>query len=219
MPPELLEDLAQVAPNARIEVLYGSTEAEPIASIGAAEVLGETAAAERRGRGSCVGRPVPQIELRVAPLGARSGPPSEIGEILVAGEHVNQGYFEDPQADASNKLREGSRIWHRTGDTGYLDERGRLWLVGRVHDMVGGLHPFMVEGRVDGLSWVIRSALVALDEPVLAVCLGQGAPSGWAEELVASTGVSRVVQVDSIPLDPRHNAKIDRAALRARLQP
>jgi acyl-CoA synthetase (AMP-forming)/AMP-acid ligase II len=287
VPPELLADLVEVAPNARIEVLYGSTEAEPIASISASEVLGETAAAERRGLGSCVGRPVPRIALRIEPLGerrgarsgppagpatdttgrpseslrrgeepeeserseptkrrasaahrderarpcaggvrasaasdargARSGPPSEIGEILVSGEHVNQGYFEDPRSDAANKLREDGVVWHRTGDTGYLDERGRVWLVGRVQDMVGELHPFMVEGRVDGLDWVKRSALVELDEPVLAVCLGEGAPEDWEARLRASSGVDRVVEVDSVPLDPRHNAKVDRAALRALL--
>jgi acyl-CoA synthetase (AMP-forming)/AMP-acid ligase II len=287
VPPELLADLVEVAPNARIEVLYGSTEAEPIASISASEVLGETAAAERLGLGSCVGRPVPRIALRIEPLGerrgarsgppagpatdttgrpseslrrgeepeeserseptkrrasaahrderarpcaggvrasaasdargARSGPPSEIGEILVSGEHVNQGYFEDPRSDAANKLREDGVVWHRTGDTGYLDERGRVWLVGRVQDMVGELHPFMVEGRVDGLDWVKRSALVELDEPVLAVCLGEGAPEDWEARLRASSGVDRVVEVDSVPLDPRHNAKVDRAALRALL--
>ncbi len=149
--------------------------------------------------------------------GARSGPPSEIGEILVSGEHVNQGYFEDPRSDAANKLREDGVVWHRTGDTGYLDERGRVWLVGRVQDMVGELHPFMVEGRVDGLDWVKRSALVELDEPVLAVCLGEGAPEDWEARLRASSGVDRVVEVDSVPLDPRHTAKVDRAALRALL--
>ena len=212
VPPSLLEDLVRVCPNARIEVVYGSTEAEPIASIGAREVLGETAAAEREGQGSCVGRPVPQIDLRVVSPGTLEAA-ERIGEVVVSGEHVNRGYFEDPSADAENKLADGEVIWHRTGDTGYLDERGRVWLVGRVKDMVGGLHPFMLEGRADARDWVRRSALVEVHgEPVLAV-VGDGPTDALAEEL----GV-RVEGVEAIPLDPRHNAKIDRAALRGILE-
>lgn len=210
VPPELLEKLVATCPNARIEVLYGSTEAEPIASISAHEVLDETAAAERQGKGSCVGTPVPQIQLRVARPGEFAAlPTGEIGEVVVAGEHVNRGYFEDPAATAANKLVDGERVWHRTGDTGYLDDRGRVWLAGRVHDMVGDLHPFLVEGVADGREFVRRSALVELDgEPVLACSVTQ-APPGWADALGEQVGV-RVVELDQIPVDPRHNAKIDR---------
>ena len=209
VPPELLDQLVRAFPNARIEVLYGSTEAEPIASISAADVLGETAAAERSGKGSCVGTPVPQIQLRVARPGSFSSlPTGEIGEVVVAGDHVNRGYFGDPVATAENKLVDGDRIWHRTGDTGYLDSRGRVWLAGRVSGMVGELHPFLVEGRADGESWVVRSALVDVDGPVLA-CAVQGAPEGWEAVLSSELGVP-VVELPEIPVDPRHNAKIDR---------
>ncbi len=213
VPSSLLEQLVKVAPNARIEVVYGSTEAEPIASITAEEVLDETAAAEREGRGSCVGRPVPQIDLRIARPGTVEAlETGAIGEVVVAGEHVNEGYFEDPSADAENKVTEGDRVWHRTGDTGYLDERGRIWLAGRVKDMVGELHPFMVEGRVDSRCWVRRSGLVELDgEPVLGVVV-EDAPKGWREALSEELDL-RVEVVAAMPLDPRHNAKIDRAAL------
>ena len=217
VPASLLEQLVRVAPKARVEVVYGSTEAEPIASISAEEVLDSTAAAEKEGRGSCVGRPVPQIDLRVATPGAVAGlGVGEIGEIVVSGEHVNRGYFEDAEADAANKITEGPRVWHRTGDTGYLDPEGRIWLVGRVADMVGELHPFMLEGRADGRDWVRRSGLVSVSgEPVLAVeVVEEGAVEALSEEL----GV-RVEVVPAIPLDPRHNAKIDRAALRAILEP
>ena len=217
VPAALLEKLVRIAPNARVEVVYGSTEAEPIASISADEVLGETAAAERLGKGSCVGRPVPQIDLRVAVPGhVEALQTGTIGEVVVAGEHVNEGYFEDPEANAENKVASEGRTWHRTGDTGYLDERGRIWLVGRVNDMVGELHPFMLEGRADAREWVRRSGLVAIDgEPVLAVAV-EDPPEGWSEELGEELGV-RVEEVDTVPVDPRHNAKIDRRALCSKL--
>jgi len=217
VPAVLLRKLVQVAPNARIEVVYGSTEAEPIASIQAHEVLDETAAGEREGRGSCVGRPVDAIDVRITPPGTLADA-SGIGEVCVAGPHVNQGYFEDPQADAANKLREGHRVWHRTGDTGYLDDQGRIWLVGRVNDMVGALHPFMVEPVAEAQDHIRRAALVELEGEAVLACEVADPPRDWQEALAERTGADRVVPVDAIPLDPRHNAKVDRSALRAVLK-
>ncbi len=215
VPAELLEDLVRIAPQARIEVVYGSTEAEPIATLDAREILDDTAAGERAGRGSCVGRPVPGIDLRVTRPGTLSAlPGGEIGEIVVAGDHVNPGYFEDPEATAENKLREGERIWHRTGDTGYLDPLNRVWLVGRVAHQVGDLHPYLVETPAESEDWVDRAALVGIGGEAVLACQVQDPPPGWQEMLAERTGVDRVTQVASIPLDPRHNAKIDRAALK-----
>lgn len=215
VPASLLADLVAVAPNARVEVVYGSTEAEPIATLDAHEVLGETAAAERAGRGSCVGRPVPGIALRVTVPGALEPlPTGEIGELIVSGDHVNPGYYQDPAADAENKLRDGDTTWHRTGDSGYLDDQGRIWLVGRVSQMVGARHPFLIEAPVEAEPWVRRAALVDVDGSAVLACTVDGPPPGWQETLAARHGVDRVQAVASIPLDPRHNAKIDRAALR-----
>ena len=213
VPAELLRKLVQVAPKARIEVVYGSTEAEPIASIGAQEVLEDTASGEREGRGSCVGRAVEAIDLRVCTPGTLEAS-NHIGEICVSGEHVNQGYYEDPDADADNKLREGDRVWHRTGDTGYLDDQQRIWLVGRVKDMVGDLHPFMVEPVAEALAHVQRAALVELDGEAVLACEVQETPEHWDAALAERTGVDRVVAVQRSPLDPRHNAKVDRSSLR-----
>jgi acyl-CoA synthetase (AMP-forming)/AMP-acid ligase II len=219
VPPDLLERLVQVFPNARIEVVYGSTEAEPIATIRADEVLRETAQGEARGLGSCVGHPVPELALRVSPPdGHHPLPDGNIGELLVAGDHVNPGYFEDPDADAANKVRADGRLWHRTGDTGYVDEQGRIWLVGRVSSMVGALHPFQIEGRAQSIPWVIQAALVEVDgAAVLAVVLSD-APSGdWQAQLAQRLGVDVVAELPELPVDPRHNAKIDRRSLRALL--
>jgi olefin beta-lactone synthetase len=217
VPAELLHKLVQVAPNARIEVVYGSTEAEPIASIGAREVLDDTAAGEREGRGSCVGRAVEAIDLRICTPGTldKAG---HIGEVCVSGAHVNQGYYEDPESDAENKLREGDTLWHRTGDTGYVDEEGRIWLVGRVKDMVGDLHPFMVEPVAETRAHIQRAALVEVEGRAVLACEVLEPPQHWAEELAERTGADQVVQVSRIPLDPRHNAKVDRNALRAVLK-
>jgi olefin beta-lactone synthetase len=218
VPPSVLGDLTAVAPNARIEVLYGSSEAEPIASIDAREVLAETAAYEAFGWGRCVGHPVRGIALRVSAPGG--GPPLEmgkVGEILVSGPHVSSAYFEDPAADAAHKIRDRTRVWHRTGDTGYLDQSGRLWLAGRVADMACGRHPLLVEAAAEAYPWVTRSALIESEGRVVLACAVRDAPEGWRDWLRARLDLDEVVELRRIPVDPRHNAKVDRARVRTLL--
>ncbi len=245
VPPRLLDLLRRCCPNARglIEVLYGSTEAEPVARIEADEVLGETAAETERGRGNCVGAPVPEVEVKL--VRPRAGPwalgpdgwpgvevaPGDVGEVLVSGEHVQRDYYRNPAAVLENKVTgPDGRVWHRMGDLAWRDDRGRLWLVGRVNDAIPRargrtLYPIQVEGRAQSVEGVERCGLVEVDgQAVLALVPAPGAPREVVVARVTAAldevglGVDRVVPVASIPLDPRHNAKVERAKLRAQLQ-
>ena len=246
VPPGLLDLLRRACPNARgrIEVLYGSTEAEPVATIEADEVLGETAARTARGEGTCVGRPSDEVEVRlVVPtdgpwtLGPRGWRDVEVpvgvpGEVLVTGAHVQRDYVGDRSAFARNKVVEPDtgRVWHRMGDVAARDERGRLWLAGRVGEDVRDLRgrtvwPLHVEGLVDALEGVARAALVAVDGlPVLALVPAPEVAHDPAAEAALRTRVRRALRaadlaledvrlVDAVPLDPRHNAKLDRPRL------
>jgi acyl-CoA synthetase (AMP-forming)/AMP-acid ligase II len=218
VPPSVLDDLSAVAPNARIEVLYGSSEAEPIASIDAREVRVETASLEAQGRGRCVGRPIHGTEVRICAVGGtRRLEPGNVGEILVAGAHVSRAYFDDPAADAASKVHHGPQVWHRTGDTGYLDHSGRLWLAGRVGDEAGGRHPLLVEAAAEAYPWVRRAAMVEPDGSVVLACEVRDPPEGWRDRLRVKLDVDDVVEVRRIPVDPRHNAKVDRKSVRAML--
>jgi olefin beta-lactone synthetase len=139
-----LDRFAKAFPSARIINLYGSTEAEPIASQSLDDLDDADRAAMSNGGGTCVGAPVPGADVRVLPdrFGTPLAPTTEEafeasvlragepGEIMVAGEHVLPGYL-DGIGDAETKWSVGSRIWHRTGDAGRFDARGRLWLLGR----------------------------------------------------------------------------------------
>lgn len=209
VPASLLRTLCAVLPNARVEVVYGSTEAEPIAALDARAELADAEAGERDGRGALVGRPAHGLDLRVVEPGTLI-PAADVGEVVVAGPHVNPAYFHDPDADAATKLRDGDRVWHRTGDTGRLDYAGRLWLVGRVADVVCGLHPFPIEAAAERVPGVRRAALVArAGEPLLCV---EGDTDLDAVRAVA--GSIQVIRIQHIPVDRRHNAKVDRQALR-----
>ncbi|MBW2255383.1 MAG: AMP-binding protein [Deltaproteobacteria bacterium] len=209
---DLLRDMARAFPSASVQVVYGSTEAEPIATLDADTALSE--AIPREAEGSCVGTPVPGIRVRlVDPDGHADVLEGTPGEVWVAGAHVNRGYYRDPSADAANKVRDGETVWHRTGDAAWRDPQGRLWLVGRVSERVGPHYPFRVEALAEQVPGVVRAALAEVDgAPVLAFT-----GEGDAEALREQTGIDRVERVEQIPVDPRHRAKVDRAALEALL--
>ena len=93
-----------------------------------------------RSRGVCVGHPLPGVDIAIIPIDDRPIenftaalplPTLEIGEITVMGDVVTESYFNRPESTALAKIRDGDRVWHRMGDVGYLDDRGRLWMCGR----------------------------------------------------------------------------------------
>ncbi len=233
--PALLTALRQQASGAVVEAVFGSTEAEPIAHVEEREISAEDRAAMIAGRGLLTGEPVREIQLRIlrnrwgTPLGPWTGeefarecePASAAGEIVVAGGHVLHGYLHG-QGDEETKFRVDGVVWHRTGDAGYLDERGRLWLLGRcaarIEDARGTLWPFAVECAAMNVEGVVRAALAQVDgRRVLAVQVR----SVDAERIRAAltwAQLDEVRTVPRIPLDKRHNAKVDYPALREMLK-
>ena len=234
-----LDALRAAAPRASVSALYGSTEAEPIAHLPSGSITDADRAAMRSGAGLLAGQIVPQIELRILPdrWGRPIGPferrpafeaavtqPGEPGEIVVSGPHVLPGYL-DGRGDAETKFTVEGRIWHRTGDAGYVDRSGRLWLLGRcaarLDDASGHLYPFTVESAAMEWPWVQAAALAAhAGERLLAVQLARYAPPDATATLRAAlawASLAAVVRIDRMPLDARHNAKVDYTRLRALL--
>lgn len=236
-----------VAPEARMHTPYGATESLPVSTIEAQEVLGETAAATARGAGVCVGRPFPTIQWRVIPLTdaplatldeAPALPPGEIGELLVNGPQVSPRYWSSPSptakdaaANAAAKVRDGTQIWHRMGDVGYLDQHGRFWYCGRkTHclETASGLRCSVpAEEIVNQHPAVKRSALVGVgprpqQRPVMIVELidPRADEAQVLRELRALAAEHELLRdIDDwrvhggFPVDVRHNAKIDREIL------
>ena len=237
--PPLLRELRSALPQGRVIVVYGSTEAEPIAHLDWSEAEPADLDAMNAGKGLLVGKPVHRIELRILPnrwgmpLRAMTAgefadlalDPGEAGEIAVSGPHVLSSYL-NGIGDEETKFRVEGDAWHRTGDAGYVDARGRLWLLGRagavIQDERGTIHPFAAECAASQLPWIARSALAQHNgNRLLAVQLGPRAPADAerrVQETLSWAKLDRIVRVPRIPVDRRHNAKTDYPALKKELE-
>jgi len=179
VPPGLFADLQKILPNGTAHSPYGATESLPVASISATEVLGETAAATAAGKGTCVGRPVNEITVKIIAITddplteTHELPAGQIGEIIVRGPVVTKEYDALPEATALAKIPNpqseiangASNTWHRLGDLGYLDAHGRLWFCGRKAERVETQHGLLCTEQVEPVfnahPNVARSALIA----------------------------------------------------------
>ena len=234
--PDLLRRLGEALPGACVNSVYGSTEAEPIAHFPASEANDETASLTLRGGGLCSGRPVNEIELKIIAdqwgFSIEDGEMDflsngEAGEIIVSGEHVLRGYL-DGIGDGETKIHSAGRVWHRTGDAGWVDARGRVWLLGRCAEKMPAFpaaeglprdaprYPFAIECvlreifpgiRMAALQWENQRTLVVGKK-----C--ENSDAAAINEHADRFGIQRVIYLESIPLDRRHQAKIDYPALR-----
>jgi acyl-CoA synthetase (AMP-forming)/AMP-acid ligase II len=237
--PRLLGQMQEMAPAAEVVAVYGSTEAEPIAHVARRELSEADHQAMLAGKGLLAGVPVPSIRLRILrdswgrPVGPFAAeefakhclPPEVAGEIVVSGEHVLPGYLHG-QGDEETKLRVDGTVWHRTGDAGYLDGAGRVWLLGRcaarIEDARGTLYPFAAETAVYQDPAVRRAAVVARQgRRILAVEYYEHKSHPDLAPLRQALGWAHLDEVRAlrdIPVDRRHNAKIDYPALHRLLE-
>ncbi len=174
---ELVAKLRVIAPHCETHTPYGATECLPVTTIAAAELLGEARQRALRGLGTCVGRPVSGVEIRViretdGPIAmlAEATPcaPGEIGEIIATGPSVTREYDGLPEATRAAKIADGARVWHRMGDLGSLDAEGRLSFLGRrvekVRTAAGDLPTESLEPAFRQHPQVFRCALIGLGE-------------------------------------------------------
>jgi acyl-CoA synthetase (AMP-forming)/AMP-acid ligase II len=124
-------------PAARFAQAYGMTELSPTTAILSDEDHDDPVLRRSAGRAA------PYSRVRIVDEADREVPPGEIGEIVVAGDHVMLGYWKKP-AETAAAIRNG---WMHTGDGGYLDERGYLFVVDRIKDMIisGGENVYSTE--------------------------------------------------------------------------
>jgi acyl-CoA synthetase (AMP-forming)/AMP-acid ligase II len=236
-----------IAEDGETIIPYGATESLPVANFTGSEMLRETAELTRAGSGYCVGRPVNGVTIRViktseSPIEKWDDslvlPPMEIGETVISGPVVTPAYYNNPAETAMAKIRGANgELWHRIGDTGCFDEKGRLWFCGRKNHRViasGGkiFYSVRCEALFNAHPDVFRSALVGTgpkgaQTPVIIIEPKPGKfPRSAAEKdkltselaaIAAKNGMVSDIKTflfhPSFPVDIRHNAKIFRERL------
>ncbi len=237
---ELIARVQQImAADGEIFTPYGATESLPIVSMTGAEIIRDTWPLTRQGRGTCVGRPLPGISIKIiAPhqgtisrlADAYEKEQGDIGEIIVQGPVVTKAYDHNDHENSLAKIKDGGSFWHRMGDMGYVDEQGRLWFCGRkAHRVItttGPMYTICCEAIFNEHPAVLRSALVGVgpngnQRPVIIVeCEAGGRTEGLLAELEQlaaanelTSNITDFLVHKGFPVDIRHNAKIFREKL------
>ena len=213
-------------PTSKIEIIYGSTEAEPISAVPVEELI----SSEGKRNGLLVGFPDSSAEVKIIPfrdevieVGITDElelcPKGEIGEIIVAGNHVLTAYFNNPEALRRAKIWHGLKMYHRTGDSGYFDERGRLFLVGRSTQTIEVegkvIYPFIFEDELQQIEHIRRGTILRRNKQVYVVV----ELDNQAKKVEVENGLRMSFEMkfnlvfSEIPLDRRHHGKIDHEAL------
>jgi acyl-CoA synthetase (AMP-forming)/AMP-acid ligase II len=174
----VLRRAAKTFPGAGFTQAYGMTELAPVATL----LRPDDHEVEALRRSA--GRAAPHAEVRIADENDDDVPLGTVGEVLVRGDHVMLGYWNRPEETAA-ALRGG---WMHTGDGGYLDERGYLFVVDRIKDMI-------VSGGENVYSAEVENALAK--HPDVAACAVIGVPDErWGERVHAVVVRAPEGQVD-----------------------
>jgi acyl-CoA synthetase (AMP-forming)/AMP-acid ligase II len=228
---ELLRAGAELFPNATAHTPYGMTECLPVSSISLTE-LEEVS----DGDGVCVGFPAPRVDVRLRrldrlgrPVGELIAEPGVLGEIVVRADHARAGY---DRLWHTEFVASRPRGWHATGDVGRLDGDGRLWVGGRLGHVIttdaGPRAPVALEQAIESIRDVAAAAvvgvgprgtqqIVALVEPVAPLSSPRLAALDRVDAVRSAVGdsVVAVFELPELPVDRRHNSKIDRTRLAA----
>jgi acyl-CoA synthetase (AMP-forming)/AMP-acid ligase II len=173
-----------------------------------------------------VGPALPGVEIKIVDREGQSCPVGEPGEVLLRGANIMRGYLNRPEENEKTLIDGG---WLRTGDVGYLDEDGYLFLVDRAKDMIirGGenIYPKEIETVVYGVQGVAEAAVIGRPDekygevPVLYVSTHPGVelgPEAITEHL--RTQLARykqpvdIIITDTLPKNPV--GKLDKPTLR-----
>jgi acyl-CoA synthetase (AMP-forming)/AMP-acid ligase II len=241
--PSIIEKFASMlGEDAEIHTPYGATEAVPIISITSTEILSETRNFSEKGYGICIGRPINDLKIRIIKISDDPIPKwsddilvedGEMGEIAVAGNIVTRQYFEKPEADAMAKIEDEDFFWHRMGDVGWRDSKGRVWFCGRKSHRVltkeNTLFTIPCEAIFNNHPQVFRSALVGIgprnqQKPVMCIelkksrhRLNKKTIKNELLELAVQNEFTKDVKTilfrKYFPVDIRHNSKIFREKL------
>jgi fatty-acyl-CoA synthase len=207
LPPETKNRMRHLFPNAEIFDTYGMTECSgPITSLRPEDIFRKEA---------CVGKPFPYLEVRVVDEDGNDVAVGEVGEIIVYGPPVMEGYYKDAEATRET-LREG---YLYTGDLAKVDDEGYLYIVDRKKEIIitGGynVYPKEIEDVLFSHPRVMEAAVIGMPdqkwgETIRAVVVPQKGQAVTEEEIIefckdrlaSYKKPTSVVFVDALPKSP-----------------
>ena len=227
--------------HAQIHTPYGATESVPVISIGSNEILSDTRKLSEQGFGMCIGRPICDTQVEIIKISDEpitqlhdkvKEPDGQVGEIAVKADLVTEHYFNNREADLLSKIPDADgKVWHRTGDLGWKDSKGRIWFCGRKSHRVitrgETLFTIPVEAIFNNHEKVFRSALAGAgpkmnQTPVVFIepCSRITNKKAFIKELLdlaksnpLTAKIDHIFIEKSFPVDIRHNSKIFREKL------
>jgi amino acid adenylation domain-containing protein len=221
MPPSRIVEWRERVPEVPFYVMYGATEASARLTY-----LDPAKLTQKLGS---IGRPIPNVEVRVLRDDGTPAGVGEVGELVARGSNISCGYWNDPEETRARFVPAG----YLTGDLGYVDEDGYLFLVGRRHEMIKtGAHrvgPREIEDVMSRHPAVAEVAVLGMphsilgEVPVAFVALSPGAQEDAVSlglfcqrHLAAHKVPTRFFFVAALPKTPGVG-KIDKMTLRATL--
>jgi long-chain acyl-CoA synthetase len=192
--PETIDKAREVLPiEPSFANAYGLTETHGVATVNGGKDL--------LGRKTSAGRPLPILELKIVDEDGKQQPKGQLGEVLMYGPTITPGYWNRPEATAET-VREG---WLYSGDLGYVDEEGFLFIVDRAKDMIlrGGENVYCTE---------IENCLA--DHPEIDEALSENAVRSHVAGHMAGFKVPEFVEFVADPLPRNAAGKLLKNALR-----
>ena len=187
MPMATLDRVDQELPTLNLIQAYGMTELAPVITVSPPE--NHTRAARESGRIRSAGRAGALQEIRIVDENGNELPRGEVGEIIARGPNVMLGYWQKPEQTAE-AIVDG---WMHTGDGGYMDDEGYIYVVDRVKDMI-------ISGGENIYSAEVESVLS--QHPAVAQCAVIGIPSEqWGETVhavVVPAAADTEIEVESL---------------------
>jgi len=216
----------------KTQIVFGSTEAEPISSIYAYELSDRKEEAEKHGLP--VGVPYRKSQVKIIlwsdepiacnnihELTSLEQPKGALGEIIVSGPHVLREYFNNDEALKRNKIFIDDNCWHRSGDSGFLNDKGELFLTGRCTTLFEHegktVKPFLIENTLQQIDGVVLATIMKLNNEI--IYFVELSAQEKKEEVKKSIEQiwpkpSLIVFTDKMPRDKRHHSKIEYGVLR-----
>ncbi|MDY6856919.1 MAG: long-chain-fatty-acid--CoA ligase [Thermodesulfobacteriota bacterium] len=221
MPFEVIKKAIELMPWVKFINAFGQTEtASTITTLGPDDHVIEGTEEEKEKKlkrlTSSIGRPLPDVEVKIIDEQGNALPPNEVGEIAARGPRIVKGYWGDEEKSSGLISNDG---WLHTGDMGWMDEDAYIYLAGRGDDMIirGGenISPEEVEEVLYSYPKVEEAAIIGAHDPEwgqqpLAVVVLKEGEEATAEEIIEYcrpklAGFKRptgVIFVDSLPRNP-----------------